>query len=121
MVKHTQAIRRQIAELALKGLSDAMGFIFTGFQNFVLRPLLFCLRECRTRSLSSEYKLTKLILQIGCLFDLKEGTKLNPEISTKILRWCRARDLFGSQIPVSTGGFELRISCIRSRPIGHMV
>ena len=24
-----------------------------------------------------------------------------------ILRWCRARDLFGSQIPVNTGGFEL--------------
>ena len=30
------------------------------------------------------------------------------------LRWCHARDLFGSQIPVTTGGFELRISCIRS-------
>ena len=30
------------------------------------------------------------------------------------LRWCRARDLFGSQIPVTTGGFELRITCIRS-------
>ena len=24
------------------------------------------------------------------------------------------RDLFGSKIPVTTGGFELRISCIRS-------
>ena len=23
------------------------------------------------------------------------------------LRWCRARDLFGSQIPLTTGGFEL--------------
>ena len=23
------------------------------------------------------------------------------------LRWCRARDLFGSQVPVTTGGFEL--------------
>ena len=31
------------------------------------------------------------------------------------LRWCRARDLFGSQIPVTTGGFELQISCIQSR------
>ena len=31
------------------------------------------------------------------------------------LRWCRARDLFGPQIPVTTGGFELRISCIQSR------
>ena len=31
-----------------------------------------------------------------------------------ILRWCRARDLFGSQTPVITGGFEMQISCIRS-------
>ena len=30
------------------------------------------------------------------------------------LRWCRARDLFGSQVPVTIGGFELRISCIQS-------
>ena len=29
------------------------------------------------------------------------------------LRWCRAQDLFGSQIPVTTGRFELRISCIK--------
>ena len=35
------------------------------------------------------------------------------------LRWCRARDLFGSQIPVTTGGFELRIFCIRSRYLTH--
>ena len=35
------------------------------------------------------------------------------------LRWCRAPDLFGSQISVTTGGFELRISCIQSsRPYG---
>ena len=33
---------------------------------FVLRPLLFLLREGRTRALSSEYKLTKMILQVGC-------------------------------------------------------
>ena len=32
-----------------------------------------------------------------------------------ILQWCRARDLLGSQILVTTGGLELRISCIRSR------
>ena len=37
----------------------------------------------------------------------------NFELSFK-LRWCRARDLFGSQFPVTTGGFELQISCIRS-------
>ena len=30
------------------------------------------------------------------------------------LRCCRAQDLFGSQIPVTTGGCELRIFCIRS-------
>ena len=30
------------------------------------------------------------------------------------LRWYCARDLFVSQIPVNTGGFELRISFIRS-------
>ena len=35
------------------------------------------------------------------------------------LRWCRARDLFGSQIPVTTGGFEQRISCIRSSYLIH--
>ena len=30
------------------------------------------------------------------------------------LRCCHAQDLFGSQIPVTTGGFELQISCIQS-------
>ena len=30
------------------------------------------------------------------------------------LQWCRTRDLFGLHIPVTTGGFELRISCLRS-------
>ena len=34
-------------------------------------------------------------------------------------RLCRARDLFGSQIPVTTGGFELRISCIQSSYLTH--
>ena len=33
--------------------------------------------------------------------------------------WCRARDLFGSQIPVTTGGFDLRISCIRGSYLTH--
>ena len=31
-----------------------------------------------------------------------------------LLRWCRVQDLFGSQILVTTGVFELQISCIRS-------
>ena len=35
-----------------------------------------------------------------------------------ILRWCRARDLFGSKIPVSLEGFELWLSCIRSKTHG---
>ena len=33
------------------------------------------------------------------------------------LRWCRAQDLFGSQIPVTTGGFEPRVSCIQTSRI----
>ena len=27
------------------------------------------------------------------------------------LQWCLAQDLFGSQIPVTTGGFQLGASC----------
>ena len=37
----------------------------------------------------------------------------NFEASFK-LRWCLAQDLFGSQIPVTTGGFEMHISWIQS-------
>ena len=37
----------------------------------------------------------------------------------KEVRWCRAQDLLGSQIPVTTGGFELRISCIQSSYLTH--
>ena len=36
-----------------------------------------------------------------------------------ILQWCYARGLFGSQIPVTTGGFELQISCIQSSYLTH--
>ena len=43
---------------------------------------------------------------------------LNFEPSFK-LRWCRAQDLFGSQIPVTTEGFELRISSIESSYLTH--
>ena len=35
------------------------------------------------------------------------------------LQWCHARDLFGSQIPVPTGRFELWISCIWSSYLTH--
>ena len=44
---------------------------------------------------------------------------LNFEPSFK-QQWCRARDSFGSQVPVTTGGFELRISCIRSSYLTHL-
>ena len=40
-------------------------------------------------------------------------------IQSSILRWCRARDLLESQIPVTTEGFELRISYIRSSHLTH--
>ena len=35
------------------------------------------------------------------------------------LRWCRDGDLLGPQIPVTTGGFELRTSCIQSSYLTH--
>ena len=35
------------------------------------------------------------------------------------LRWCCVRDLLRSQTPVITGGFELRISSIRSSCLTH--
>ena len=35
------------------------------------------------------------------------------------LRWCRDRDLFGSQISVVIGEFELRISCKQSSYLIH--
>ena len=36
-----------------------------------------------------------------------------------ILQWCHAQGLFGSQIPETTGGFELQSSCIRSSYLTH--
>ena len=38
---------------------------------------------------------------------------------TLIPWWCHAQELFGSQIPVTTGGFELWISCIRTSYLTH--
>ena len=55
--------------------------------------------------------------------------KINKAINISLLlRWCRARDLFGSQIPVTAGGFpssqevlnwgwahwESRVGCVSS-------
>ena len=36
-----------------------------------------------------------------------------------LLRWCRARNLFGSQIPVTIGGSELQVSCMQSCYLTH--
>ena len=51
-----------------------------------------------------------------CLGENKEKyiklRNFNFEPSFK-LQWCRAQDLFGSQIPVTSGGFEMRISCTK--------
>ena len=44
---------------------------------------------------------TKVILFILKYFNFEPSFKL---------QWCRGRDLFGSQISVTTGRFELRIS-----------
>ena len=41
----------------------------------------------------------------------KKSVYFNFEPSFKLL-WCRARDLFGLQILVTTKGFGMRISCI---------
>ena len=52
---------------------------------------------------------------------IKEETVLryfNFEPSSKLQWWC-AWDLFGSQIPVATGGFELWTPCIRSSYLTH--
>ena len=35
------------------------------------------------------------------------------------LRWCQARDLLPSQIPLTTGPFVLRIFCIQSTYLTH--
>ena len=41
---------------------------------------------------------------------MKNEISFELNLKVKILRWCRARDFDGSQIPVTTRGFELRTS-----------
>ena len=56
---------------------------------------------------------SKLILNVLRYFNFQPSFKL---------RWCGAQDLFGSQIPVATGGFKLLISCKQCsapNPLGH--
>ena len=59
----------------------------------------------------------KVIIVINSYFILRY---FNFEPSFK-LRWCRARDSLGLQIPVTAGGFEQRISCIRCFYLTHQV
>lgn len=47
---------------------------------FVLRPLIFLSRGSRTQAASSECKLTKLILQIGCLSHHNFMEKISPNL-----------------------------------------
>ena len=54
--------------------------------------------------------------QRECITTMLRYFKFEPSFK---LRWCRARDLFGLQIPVTTGGFEMQISCIQSRYLTH--
>ena len=58
------------------------------------------------------YDSFRLTLSAWCL--LNGQTYLNNFEPNFKLWWCRARDLFGSQIPVTTRGFELPISSIQS-------
>ena len=64
--------------------------------------------------LNSKYSLFAVSLKasITASFD-------NEEYIYLFLRWCRARDLLRSQSQVTTGGFELQISCIRSSYLKH--
>ena len=57
----------------------------------------------------ADKKIVIIVLIVGIFQKLTEE-KLN----CLKLRLFRGQDLFGSQIPVTTGGFELRISCMRT-------
>ena len=94
----------------------------------MISPLSVC--QCVNRSVSKRVFsktapmiFVKLLRKLGCLKSKKpdfweklhfvNNAQKYPQNSF-FLRWCRVRDLFGSQIPVVTEGFELRIPCIRS-------
>ena len=86
----------------------------------LLKPVQQHRSKCCSRKLWSFYLKHRCSLSLKNKF-LKYGIILryfNFEPSFK-LRWCRARDLPGSQIPVTTGGFELRIYCKRSSYLTH--
>ena len=53
------------------------------------------------------------------MFDSNTYTKFQSSLHTLLLWWCHAEELFESQIPVTTGGFELQIVCIQSSYLIH--
>ena len=75
--------------------------------------ILSCKKEKKSLDLQIYSRISQTIKQLQWI----QNTIVNTSVLVIfwcLLRWCRARDLFGSQISVTTGGFELRISCIRS-------
>ena len=73
-----------------------------------------------SKKISMTEKSIVLIYDLGlsCENSVQKLRYFNFEPSFR-LQWCRARDLFGLQIPVTTGGFELRISCIQNSYLTH--
>ena len=100
---------------------------------FFKKNLRHNLREKRSRKIwflpryfNDEIIINKNTFLYGWFVCLKPGSKIKylKAIALRYLifepgfklGWCRARDLFGSRIPVTTGEFELQISsCIRPR------
>ena len=77
-------------------------YVTGGFSIFLKFPILKYIRTV-TSDISIAYGLVR-------------------KVSPPMWRWCRVRELLGSQIPVTTGGVKLRISCIHSsypNPLGR--
>ena len=89
-------------------LSDVKLFVSEGLTEYN-NTFTFCGRK---------YKCASLISSTCTISDIVHILGTAGERSIKV-RWCRARDLFGSQIPVTTRGFELQISCTRSSYLTH--
>ena len=47
---------------------------------------------------------------VACEYEIKMKVIQKQSPAWKEVRWCRVRDFYESQIPRTTGGFELRIS-----------
>ena len=74
-------------------------YVTGGFSIFLKFPILKYIRTV-TSDISIAYGLVR-------------------KVSPPMWRWCRVRELLGSQIPVTTGGVKLRISCIHSSYLTH--